>query len=133
MESGAILTLAGISRSSGEAGDRVDVTSSMMYRAIKEQLSGDLGGEAVILCLKTGKYYGLNVLGARIWELLQSPMSLSEIEEIILSEFEVEPKECRVEVNSFIGLLESEGLIERVDGVDSEVPPTAKDGKGTNS
>lgn len=133
VDSEAILGLAGICRSDGEIAEQIEVVSTpVKYRAITEQLSGDLGGEAVILNLKTGKYYGLNMLGARIWELLQTPRSTAVIEATILSEFEVEPDECSSEVRSFINLLKTEGLIESVNGV-AEVPPTGEDGKGTDS
>lgn len=109
-----------------EADDRADEAASApaLYQAISEQLSGDLGGEAVVLSLKTGKYYGLNLLGARIWELLRDPITLSSIEATIMAEFDVQPDECHAEVNSFIGLLESEGLIERVDDTGSNISST---------
>ena len=125
--------LAGICRSEGGSGDSVEaVLTPVIYKAITEQLSGDLGGEAVILSLKTGKYYGLNTLGARIWELLQTPRSTAAIEEAILSEFDVEADECSTEVRSFIDLLKSEGLIESVNGF-AELHPTDDDGKVTDS
>ena len=133
MDSEAILGIAGICRSEGASGDSVErILTPVIYKAITEQLSGDLGGEAVILSLKTGKYYGLNSLGARIWELLQTPQSTAAIEATILSEFDVEADECSTEVRSFIDLLRSEGLIESVNGF-AEVSPTGDDGKVTDS
>ena len=135
VESETILGLAGIYRSNGgKAADPVKaVLTPVIYRAISDQLSGDLGGEAVILSLKTGKYYGLNMLGARIWELLQNPISVVAIEATILAEFDVEADECHEEVSSFINLLEAEELISRVDGFVNEIPSTEADGKGTGS
>jgi hypothetical protein len=133
MDSEAILGLNGVCRSNTKPLERHDVVvTPVIYRAITEQLSGDLGGEAVILSLKTGKYYGLNLLGARIWELLQTPRSTAAIEETILAEFDVEPDECSSEVRAFVDLLKAEGLIESVNGV-AEIPPTSADGKDTDS
>ena len=37
----------------------------------KDQVSADLSGEAAILNLKSGIYYGLDNVGARIWTLVQ--------------------------------------------------------------
>ena len=132
MRSEAVLNLTGICRSDGTADDQV-ISAPMLYKAISEQLSGDLGGEAVILSLRTGQYYGLNSIGARIWELLQVPNSAPAIEETILSEFEVEPDECHDQVSSFIRLLESEGLIESLNGFASEVRSATDEGKGADS
>ena len=42
-----------------------------IVKAAKEQVSCDLAGEAVILNLKSGQYFGLNEVGTRIWNLIQ--------------------------------------------------------------
>ena len=41
--------------------------------ATKDQVSCDLAGEAAILNIKSGVYYGLDPVGARIWTLMQEP------------------------------------------------------------
>ena len=45
--------------------------------------------EAAILNLKTGIYYGLDPVGARIWNLIQTPRQLKEILETLLNEYDV--------------------------------------------
>lgn len=62
--------------------------------ATKEQVSSVLAGEAVILDLKSGVYYGLNDVGARIWNLLQEPRKVDEIRDTLLAEYSVEPEQC---------------------------------------
>ena len=78
-----------------------------------DQLSCDLGGETAILCLRDGRYYGLDAVGARIWELLDRPRSASEIGAVLLEEYEVEPDRLREDVGRFLSRLESLGLVER--------------------
>jgi hypothetical protein len=78
----------------------------------KEQVSCDLGGEAAILNLKSGVYYGLDPVGARIWNLIQEPKSLNEIREILLKEYDVEPDRCDRDLLALLQKLASEGLIE---------------------
>lgn len=80
--------------------------------AAKEQVSSDLAGEAVILNLKSGKYYGLNAVGARIWNLIQEPRTLNDIRNVILEEYEVEPERCDRELLILLQELAAEGLIE---------------------
>lgn len=82
----------------------------------KEQVSCDLGGEAAILNLKSGVYYGLDPIGARIWDLIQEPKSLNEIREILLKEYEVEPDRCERDLLALLQKLAAEGLIEVSDG-----------------
>ena len=78
----------------------------------KEQVSCDLGGEAAILNLQNGVYYGLDPVGARIWNLIQEPKRINEIYEILLKEYNVEPVRCERDLLALLQKLASEGLIE---------------------
>ena len=82
----------------------------------KDQVSCDLAGEAAILNVKSGVYYGLDPVGARIWNLMQEPRPVAEIQSAITDEYDVEPERC---ARDLVGLLEkllAEGLIEVKDG-----------------
>ena len=35
----------------------------------KDQMASDVAGETVILGLTAGKYYGLDAVGARVWQI----------------------------------------------------------------
>jgi hypothetical protein len=80
--------------------------------AAKEQVSSDLAGEAVILDLKSGVYYGLNPVGASIWNLIQEPRTINEVRDAILAQYEVEPEQCDRDIKALLEQLEAEGLIE---------------------
>jgi hypothetical protein len=60
----------------------------------EDVVSCDLDGEAAILNLKDGVYYGLNPVGARIWKLVQEPVTLEEILKTLLEEYDVEAEQC---------------------------------------
>ncbi len=80
--------------------------------AAKDQVSCDLAGEAAILNIKSGVYYGLDPIGAQIWRLMQEPCAVGEIQHAITSEYEVEPNRCAQDVVTLIEKLLAEGLIE---------------------
>lgn len=61
----------------------------------KEQVSCDLSGEAVILNLSSGEYFGLNAVAARIWELLQEGRTVLEVRDRLMQEYpDVESERC---------------------------------------
>jgi hypothetical protein len=91
------------------------------YKAISEHLCCDLNGEAVILNLKSGKYYGLNGVGSRIWDLVQTPISPSEIERVIFLEYDVAIELCQRQVSEFLKQMLSEELIEIVNETGIEI------------
>lgn len=84
--------------------------------AVKEQVSSDLGGEVAILNLDAGMYYGLDEVGARIWQLVQEPKVVKEIQATILEEYDVEPARGERDVLALLQDLANEGLIEVRDG-----------------
>lgn len=77
-----------------------------------DQVSADLSGEAAILTLASGTYYGLNAVGARVWTLIHEPRSVQSVLEQLLVEYEVEPVRCESDLMNLLRQLAREGLIE---------------------
>jgi len=84
--------------------------------AAKDQVSCDLAGEAAILNMKNGVYYGLDPVGARIWKLMQVPCAVADIQNKIVGEYDVEPERCSRDLFVLLEKLLAEGLIEVKDG-----------------
>jgi hypothetical protein len=79
---------------------------------VPSQVSCDIAGEVVILNLADGVYYGLNEVGAHVWELLAQPRSVQEIEQRLLDEYDVDSETCRSQVRTLLTNLYEIGLIE---------------------
>jgi Coenzyme PQQ synthesis protein D (PqqD) len=80
--------------------------------AAKDQVSSDLGGETAILDLKAGMYYGLDDVGARVWNLIQAPRNVSDIRDMLLEEYDVAPERCERDLLALLQRLVDEGLVE---------------------
>ena len=80
--------------------------------ACAEQVSCPLGEEAAILNLKNSVYYGMNPVGARVWELLKQPKRVSELRDVLLDEYEVEQGRCLQDLLILLQKMRDEGLIE---------------------
>ncbi|WP_071146462.1 PqqD family protein [Bacteroides ihuae] len=72
------------------------------YYRNQQIIDGELDNNQVMMHLDKGKYYGLNPVGKRIWELLETPCSFEEIIEILLGEFSVNRDICISEVQDFL-------------------------------
>jgi hypothetical protein len=70
-----------------------------------------LGEEIVILNSVSGIYYGLNGVGARVWNLIQEPQRIEDVLGVLLGEYEVEPLRCQGELLALLKELEDKGLI----------------------
>jgi hypothetical protein len=80
--------------------------------AVDGQLSADLNGEIVILHLESGIYFGLDNVGAGIWNLIQEPISVSDVRDAMLEEYNAEPDQCERDVLALLGDLEDHKLVE---------------------
>jgi len=61
--------------------DEVSIPSQVMARVV--------GDEIVILDLANGTYYGLDPVGARIWQLISEGQTLVQVCEAMLADYEV--------------------------------------------
>ncbi len=82
----------------------------------KHAIFADLTGEGVILDPDAGMYYGLNQVGSRIWELIQEPARVSDVRDVILAEYEVEPGQCECDILALLQDMATKGLVEVKDG-----------------
>ena len=83
-----------------------------LIKVTDDQICCDLDGEAVILSLKTGTYYGLDQVGARIWGLIQEPKTITDVLHILLSEFDVDSVRCEQDLRLLLRNLSEAGLVE---------------------
>lgn len=88
------------------------ISETSIVVAMTDQVSRDLDGEAAILNLNTGVYYGLNSVGARIWNLMSEPKPVGQILEALLEEYDVESERCRNDLVKLLNGLAEAGLIE---------------------
>ena len=84
--------------------------------AVRQQVSADLGEEAVILGVEKGLYYSVDEVGARIWSFLREPSRVSAIRDVVLADFAVDRETCERDVLAFLQRLEAESLISVSDG-----------------
>lgn len=88
------------------------ITDLSVISVTKEAVHCDLEDEVVILGLKDGVYYGLNPVGAFIWNLVQNPITVKEIKEAILNEYDVEEDVCEKDLVELLDNLLDKNLIE---------------------
>lgn len=85
------------------------------YRPAEEVVAKMVGDELVLLDYEREVYYGLDPIGARIWELL-STSTLSEIIDTLLGEYDVTREELAADVEALMKELETSGLVKIVTG-----------------
>lgn len=77
----------------------------MMIHRDGDWLAAKVGDELVMMSAAKGNYIGLSEVGARIWELLETPRSIESLCSALVEEYDVDPVTCRAEVDTFIATL----------------------------
>jgi hypothetical protein len=75
----------------------------------------NLGGESVLLNLKTERYHGLDEIGFRFWELVTSSDSIQRAYDALVQEYDAAPETLRNDLAELIAALHQQGLVEFVD------------------
>ena len=74
-------------------------------------VASERDGEYAMMRLQSGQYYFIKHCGARIWELLEQRTSLQELIDCLYYEYDVEPEQCRKNVETFVMELVEQGLV----------------------
>lgn len=72
----------------------------------------DLGGEAVLLEMESGKYFGFNEVGTRIWQLLREYGRVEPVYQALLGEYDVASERLHGDLLAFVQRLAARGLVE---------------------
>jgi hypothetical protein len=82
------------------------------YQRNPAVLSASLGSEAVaLLDASRETYYGLEGPATRIWELLETPMTVDQICATLVAEYDVEPSVCERDTREHIAEMSARGLL----------------------
>lgn len=88
------------------------ITPATIVVASNEQMSATVGGEVIIAGLREGNYYGLSAVGARVWELVQHPIAVSDVGAILGEEYHVSAERCEADLLELLQSMAAQGLIE---------------------
>lgn len=93
------------------AADKPVPTLASRVRAREGVLFQELQGEAVLLNLDSGMYFGLDPVGTRMWQLMAEHERLADVAGAIAAEFDVGDERCAKDLIALVARLESEGLV----------------------
>ena len=83
--------------------DTVTIPTQVMAR--------EVGDETVILNLASGAYFGLDPVGARMWQLMGDGQTLTAICETLLDEYEVTREALEGDILRLTEELRAQGLV----------------------
>ena len=90
-------------------------SESSVVKLIKRLDVTDLSGEKVMIDFGTGKYFLLKGVANDIWDLIQEPISVEKILQMLLSEYEIDAGTCSEAIKQFLQQLVEYQFIEIIE------------------
>jgi hypothetical protein len=90
------------------------MTNDLFFQRVRiadDVLLRELDGESVLLDLNSERYYGLDEVGTRMWQLLAGSSSVEDAYQSLLKEYDVEPERLRQDMRDLLSELVDNGLI----------------------
>ena len=87
---------------------KIKIPKDVLFREVNDQA----GGGTVLLNLASGKYFILDDVGTRIWQLLNAHGQLKPAHQAMLDEYAVEPQQLEQDLLVLTGRLVNNGLLQ---------------------
>ena len=81
----------------------VQLDPSLLYSRV--------GDEIVLLTVESGKYFKVDPVGSRIWELIKEPTTIQNLCELLVEEYEISSEQCYEDTIPFLESLIKDDLI----------------------
>jgi hypothetical protein len=87
-------------------------SSETRFSVPSDVLVQELQGESVLLNLKSGRYFGLDEIGTRMWQVLTTAGSVESAHKTLVNEYDVEPERLRRDLEQLVEKLAGHGLLD---------------------
>ncbi len=102
-----------MSTDQSENGGAVQGAGKTKYLRHSKTISGRLDEELVMMDIEQGKYFALNPVATRIWELLENPLTVEDLCTVLMDEYDVEKEQCSKETEAYLAEMTRFGLLSR--------------------
>jgi len=87
------------------------LTLDSVIARVSDVTSAEVDDELLMMRLESDAYFGLDDIGARIWAMLEQPVSVGAVCGALVAEYDVTPEQCQRDVLHFLGDLAEKGLV----------------------
>lgn len=91
--------------------DHIYAEDEMKIRRSENTIASEMEDELVMMSMENNAYYGLNSVGRKVWELLESEQTLTSLCDELMKKYDVDSETCHKDVSALIAQLEKAGLV----------------------
>ena len=87
------------------------ITPDTYIKRNNEVFASQIDDEVVMMNIQSGKYYGMDSIGSRIWELINAKIPVQKAIDQLLEEYDVSEEQCQDDVLEFLDVLNENRLV----------------------
>ena len=95
--------------------DTATITIDTTIKRAEIIVSSELTDETVMMNVEKGSYYGLDDIETKLWQIVETPTSVSALCDSLLSNYDISREQGEADVLTFVNELHAEGIIEVVE------------------
>ena len=88
------------------------ITTDSYIKRNKEVFASVIDEEVVMMNVNSGKYYGMDTVGSRIWKLIAEEIQVKDVIKKLMEEYDVSEEQCKKDVLEFLNELYENKLVE---------------------
>lgn len=86
-----------------------------VLRRSDDPVAAAVDGQVVMMSLSQGRYFGLDTVGSRVWELLAAPIRIADLLTQLQADYDVDAETCARDTLPFLTELVSQRLVDLVE------------------
>jgi hypothetical protein len=88
------------------------ISSESIVHWADDIIASDIDDEKVMMCVEKGKYFKLDPVGARIWDMIEAPIKVSDLINALIPKYDVDRETCEHDVLAFLEELHDGGILQ---------------------
>lgn len=91
----------------------MDFSTDTIFQRNKDIVASEIDNETVMMDKDFEKYFGLQAIGTRVWQLLEQPITIQQIAEQLTTDYDVSLEHCMNDLKSLMAdLLKNEMVVQ---------------------
>jgi len=88
-----------------------EISKDSIIKQTDDIVASEIDGETVMMSIENGRYYGLDLIGSHIWDLIKSPIKVADLINTLLEKYDVDGDTCQRDVLAFLNDLNQDNIL----------------------
>ena len=106
-----ILKIKGVMVVSKKKTNKQEISRESIIKQVDDIVASEIDGETVMMSIENGGYYGLDPIGSSVWELIETPIKVADLIDILLKKYDVDVETCEKDVLKFLNEINGENIL----------------------